>query len=67
MDHFVDFKYWCPKCEHADKEAVDDPCNDCLGYYVNDDSRKPVMWKEKEQCTGKKSSTTTASSARNGA
>lgn len=46
MLHEVNFKEWCPKCEHFKLEEREDPCHDCLNEPVNDDSRKPVMFKE---------------------
>lgn len=46
MLHEVDFHEWCPKCEHFKLEEHEDPCHDCLNEPVNDDSRKPVMFKD---------------------
>lgn len=45
MLHEVNFQEWCPKCEHYKIEEREDPCHDCLNQPVNDDSRKPVMFK----------------------
>lgn len=45
MLHEVNFQEWCPKCEHYKLEESKDPCHDCLNEPVNDDSRKPVMFK----------------------
>lgn len=49
MLHEVNFKEWCPKCEHFKLAEHEDPCHDCLNEPVNDDSRKPVMFKEGEK------------------
>lgn len=46
MLHEVDFQKWCPKCEHCKLDEKEDPCHDCLNEPTNDDSRKPVMFKE---------------------
>lgn len=48
MQHLVEFETWCPKCLHAKTKETDDPCNSCLNEPVNDDSRKPVFFKEDE-------------------
>lgn len=49
MLHEVNFYEWCPKCEHFKLAEHEDPCHDCLNEPVNDDSRKPVMFKEGEK------------------
>lgn len=46
MLHICDFEHWCPRCAHKDVDEAKDPCHDCLNEPVNDDSRKPVMWKD---------------------
>ena len=46
MLHEVNYKEWCPKCEHFKLAEHEDPCHDCLNEPVNDDSRKPVMFKD---------------------
>ena len=46
MLHEVNFQEWCPKCEHFKLAEHEDPCHDCLNEPVNDDSRKPVMFKD---------------------
>lgn len=47
--HEVDFKKYCKLCKHEDKSDFEDPCNDCLDEPVNDESRKPLYFKEKEK------------------
>lgn len=53
MLHEVNYKEWCPKCEHFKLAEHEDPCHDCLNEPVNDDSRKPVMFKEGEKASVK--------------
>jgi len=55
MLHEVNFYEWCPKCEHFKLAEHEDPCHDCLNQPVNDDSRKPVEFKEGSSGEGKKS------------
>lgn len=45
----VNFYKYCPLCEHRDKADADDPCNECLENPSNVNSRKPVMFKEREK------------------
>ena len=44
----VDFHKWCEQCEYKDKPESEDPCWDCLNEQVNEDSTKPLYFKEKE-------------------
>ena len=46
MLHEVDFHEWCPKCEHFKLKEWEDPCHDCLNEPINEDSRRPVMFKD---------------------
>lgn len=46
MLHEVNFHEWCPKCEYFKLEEYEDPCHECLNEPVNDDSRKPMQFKE---------------------
>ena len=39
---------WCPKCKYCDLKESEDPCDDCLSEPSNEDSHKPVYFKEKE-------------------
>lgn len=48
-EKFVDFEYWCPKCQHEKTADEDLPCRDCLENTVNQYSTKPTEWKEKEK------------------
>ena len=47
MEHFVDFKQWCPLCRNAGTDENKEPCEECVTYPVNDDSRKPIRFEEK--------------------
>lgn len=42
------FDVYCPRCEHFPKEELESPCYECLDEPVNEDSHKPVRFKEKE-------------------
>lgn len=42
----VEFVEYCPKCEYINVEATEDPCNECLNHPVNEDSHKPINFKE---------------------
>ena len=44
----VRFDLYCPKCEHKDLKETLDPCNDCLARGFNENSKKPVYFKEKK-------------------
>ena len=43
------FDVWCPRCEHFTKEELESPCYECLDEPANEDSHKPVRFKEKEE------------------
>lgn len=43
----VKFEEWCPKCEYWENSEADDPCFDCLNQGWNEDSTKPILYKEK--------------------
>lgn len=42
----VDYHGYCPRCIHNDKKENEDPCWDCLTEGVNEDSHKPINFKE---------------------
>ncbi len=44
----VNFEKYCPRCIYKDLEETLDPCNDCLDYPMNENTEKPVRFKEKE-------------------
>ena len=43
----VDFKKYCPLCEHEKLKDWKDPCCECLEYGMNEGTSKPVFFKEK--------------------
>ena len=45
----VYFANYCRRCEHWTENEDEDPCNDCLNNPANEDSHKPVNFKEKEE------------------
>lgn len=42
----VRFDQYCPSCVHYQKSEAEDPCYECLDQGWNDDSRKPINYKE---------------------
>lgn len=48
MDRLVEFDKYCKMCAYSDTEETDDPCNECLDNPINEDSHKPVNYKEAE-------------------
>lgn len=44
----VRFDIYCKKCEHEKKQENEEPCGKCLDEPVNENTNKPVMFKEKE-------------------
>jgi hypothetical protein len=47
MEKIVKYDEYCDKCKHKDIPEDEDPCNECLTEPVNEDSRKPINYKEK--------------------
>ena len=48
--HIVEYEKYCKTCEYyLLVKETEDPCNECLTYPVNDDSRKPTMYKKKTE------------------
>lgn len=47
-EKLVNFRLYCPKCQHYQVPQDEEPCNECLTYPANVESEKPVMYKEKE-------------------
>lgn len=45
----VDFAMYCPKCLFEKRPEEKDPCHKCLGQGWNVDSKKPIMYKEREK------------------
>lgn len=49
MIHIVDYEKYCPLCAYENAPEGEDPCAQCLSEPVNQDSRKPICWKEKDK------------------
>lgn len=54
MTKEVDFRLYCPTCKFYALPGEVDPCNTCLAYGHNEDSRRPVLWKDKRTFTNVK-------------
>lgn len=52
-EKIVEFYKWCSKCEHRNVAEADEPCNECLTYPVNYDSKRPVNYKEAKNDSSK--------------
>lgn len=44
----VYFERYCPFCQHVDDKETDMPCDECLESGGNEDSHKPINFKEKK-------------------
>lgn len=44
----VNFEKYCETCEHKELDEKFDQCNDCLANGTNENSEKPVYWKERK-------------------
>lgn len=53
IDKEVYFHEYCPKCIRSDESSTNDICDHCLSNPVNQNSHKPVDFKEKESRNGK--------------
>ncbi len=42
----VRFDLYCKTCKDYKLEESQDPCNECLNEPSNEDSHKPVNWRE---------------------
>ena len=48
------FGEFCPECEFVEKFENEEPCDECLEQFYNQDSHKPVKFKEKVEDKKKK-------------
>ena len=48
LDKIVEFDEYCKKCKFFELDESEEPCNECLSNPVNQNSKKPVNYKEKE-------------------
>lgn len=44
----VDFEKYCKNCKYGELEEFKDPCNECLESGMNEETSRPVCWKEKK-------------------
>lgn len=42
----VYFSQYCSTCIYKDVNEQDDPCDECMDYPVNENSHKPINYKE---------------------
>lgn len=48
-EKIVNFREYCPKCEHYPKEENEDPCWKCLIHMTNTWSHKPLYFEKKKK------------------
>jgi hypothetical protein len=48
IEREVDFEKYCKLCKHSKLDEKFDPCCECLEYGYNQESERPVNFKEKE-------------------
>ena len=44
----VRFDTYCDTCKHKDTKEIDNPCNECLEWPMNNGTEKPYNWEAKE-------------------
>lgn len=47
-ERIVSFDLYCHKCKYADYHEEEEPCCDCLDVPINDETDRPLYYKEKE-------------------
>ena len=53
-DKEVYFHLYCPRCAYFTLPEAADPCDECLAEPVNEDSHKPLHFKERSKSTSQK-------------
>ena len=48
MEKIVKFDEYCNRCAHKDVKETEDPCNECLNNPGNEDSHRPIYFKEEK-------------------
>lgn len=48
IDKIVEYDKYCSKCKYEKLNGDGEPCNTCLTYPTNENSRKPRMFEEKD-------------------
>lgn len=50
----VRFDLYCKTCIHYETKEGEDPCNECLGEGMNEESSKPICYEEADKETLRK-------------
>lgn len=53
-DKIVYFGHYCSVCAYSTLPETANPCDECLGQPVNEDSHKPVCFKERKNSASQK-------------
>lgn len=48
------FYLYCPRCAYSSLPQAAEPCDECLAQPVNEDSHKPLYFKEKSKSASQK-------------
>ena len=48
-EKIVDFYTYCDKCMYRNNKENEKPCDECLGTFVMEYSRKPIKFKERSE------------------
>ncbi len=43
----VRYDLWCDKCQHKTIKENDEPCEECLDHPINENTERPINFKEK--------------------
>ena len=47
-EHIVRYDVWCSKCKHEKVNDINEPCNECLDYPTNTNSKQPMRFEQKD-------------------
>lgn len=53
-DKVVYFGHYCPRCLYSNYPETAEPCDDCIAQPVNEDSHKPLCFKERSKAASQK-------------
>ena len=45
----VDYKTYCPKCDHYEKNEDESPCDHCLSRPFREGSHRPAYFKSEDE------------------
>ena len=51
-EKMIFFEKWCTRCKHEAVNENEEPCESCISSPVNENSRKPIKFEEKENKHG---------------